>query len=247
MNASKSPGLARSVPRVIAQILIWPVLGFLTIAFDDLGPRLVTFFAGFVQVETTFTLPAGSDLYAFLQWGLLTPLVVWLSFRFPLLDRRAKSLVVHVVAALLLLFVRSVFEPKPWTVRTEASVQLAEPPSRARAMSRDLLVYLSIAGAAHLYVFARRRSKAEKEALAAQASLAEARRALFEQTVSPELIIRSLDEIARRIREEPARVEVLVDVFSEFLRSRIPQSRGSEDRPARMPEQALERELGGMA
>lgn len=247
MDGSKSPRLARSVPRVIIQILVWPILGILTIAFDDLGPRLVTFLAGFVQEESTFTLPAGSELYAFLQWGFLTPLVVWLSSRFPLLDRRAKNLAVHLGAALLLLFVRNVFEPKPWTVRTEASVQLAEPPSRARAMSRDLLVYLSIAGAAHLVLFARRRSEAEKEALVAQASLAEARRALFEQTVSPELIIRSLDEIARRIREEPARVEPLVDLFGEFLRSRIPQSHGSEVPPARMTEQALERELGAMA
>jgi hypothetical protein len=188
----------------VLQLIAWPVLGFFILTFDELGPHLVS-------------PPAGSELYAFLQWGLLTPIVVQLAFRFPWIDRPARNGAIHTVAALLLCAVRLITEP--------SVVVMARPPAPqylSRVLSRDLLIYASIAVAAHLFVLTRRRSAAEREALVAQANLAVAERVLLEQTISPDLIIRSLDEIARRIREEPARVEPLIETFSEFLRSRIP-------------------------
>src|SRR3954453_9803689 len=211
--------VALSIPRLLIQIVAWPLLGWLIIAFDDLGPSLVNLIG-----KGTFSLPAGSELYFFLQWGLLTPIVVQLALRFPLMDRPARNLAIHVPAALVLCALRLIGEPN----REILIARLPAPQYLGRAISRDLLVYASIAVAAHLFILARRRSAAEQDALRAQTNLAAAERVLLEQTVSPELIIRSLDEIARRIRHEPACVEPLVDLFSEFLRSRIPQPDGTQ-------------------
>jgi hypothetical protein len=202
---------AASIPRLLLQLLAWPLLGFLIIAFDDLGPSLVR-------------LPAGSELYPFLQWGLLTPVIVQLALRFPVMDRKLRNTSIHVFSAAVLCLLRIINEPLREIVaaRTPVAEYLA------RTFSRDLLIYASIAIAAHLFVLARRRSDAERAAFAARANLAEAERELMEQTVSPETIVNSLDEIARRIRQEPARAEPLIEEFSEFLRSRI--SSGSTTR-----------------
>jgi hypothetical protein len=191
---------------LLLQLLAWPLLGFLIIAFDDLGPSIVN----------TLSIPANHDLYAFLQWGLLTPVVVQVAMRFPVLDRPLRNLAIHLVAALLSCGLRIIGEPNHNAII--AGVPAAE--YLSQTVSRDLLVYASIAVAAHLYLVARRRAAAEHEALVAQTNVAEAERAVIEKTVSPELIIRSLDEIARRVREEPSRVEPLFESFSEFLRSR---------------------------
>jgi hypothetical protein len=208
-NRSPSDGpvkrLASSIPILLFQLIAWPLLGFLIIAFDDLGPSLAS----------AFSLPAGNNIYVFLQWGLLTPIVVQLALRFPLLDRPARNAAIHTIAAAFLCLLRIVGEP-----HRSAVIARAPPPEYlAHSISRDLLIYASIAVSAHLFLLERRRAAAEEHALQAQAALADAERALLEQTLAPELIVRGLDEIARRIRDEPARAEPLIEVFSEFLRS----------------------------
>jgi len=225
-TAARHPRLRNSLLRIVLQLLAWPLLGFAILAFDDLAPSLLGRTAP----------PAGSELWVFLQWGLLTPIVVQLALRFPLTERTARNLFIHIVSALLLCGTRIIGEP----MRNIVVATVPAPEYLSRTLSRDLLVYASIAVAAHLFLLARRRSAAEHDALVASANVAEAERALLEQTVAPELIIRSLDEIARRIRQEPARAEPLLEQFGEFLRSRIPQP---GERPATSVEPLL-RELG---
>jgi hypothetical protein len=231
-----------SFARLLVLIVVWPLLGFLIITFDELGPALVTSVAAGMPGKGTFALPAGSELYSFLQWGLLTPFVVQLALRFPLMDRTVRNIAIQVVAAIVLCGFRLINEP-------DYALVIAQVPASqylARAISRDLVIYTSIVVAAHLYVLARRRSAAEREALVAQANLAEAERILLEQTVSPDLIIRSLDEIARRIRYEPTRAEPLIELFGEFLRSRIPPPPGYDphEQPSTRSAELLGRELG---
>jgi hypothetical protein len=202
----------RSALPLLAQFLAWPLLGFLIFAFDDLAPSLINGFT-----NGAFRLPPGSNVYVFLQWGLFTPIVVQLALRLPVIDRPLRNGGMHVIAAVVLCLLRIIGEPNRGLViaRIPAAQYLGN------AISRDLLIYASIAVAAHLFLLERRRAVAEREALAAQMALATAERTLLEQTVAPERIIRNLDEIAHCIRHEPSRVESLIETFSEFLRSRI--------------------------
>jgi hypothetical protein len=232
-NPTRRDTLARSAPRLLLQLVAWPLLGFLIIAFDDLAPSLL---------GRTLSPRAGSEWWVFLQWGLFTPLVVQLALRFPVIVRTARNLAIHIAAALLLSVIQLAGEP----MRAIVIARVPAPEYLSHAFSRDLLVYASIAVAAHLVVLARRRAAAEHDALAAEADVAEAERALLAQTVAPELIIRSLDEIARRIRDEPARVEPLVERFSDFLRARVAQpGQEPEPNPEADSEAPLVRELGG--
>jgi hypothetical protein len=193
----------KRITSILLQLIAWPFLGFLIIAFDELGPAIVH---------------ARNDVYVFLQWGLLTPIVVQLALRFPLFERRLRNVAIHVAGAGVLCLLRIIGEPN----HSEIIARVPAPQYLSHAMSRDLLMYAAIAVAAHLFILGRRRAAAEHDASLAQAKVAEAERALLEQTVSPELIVESLDEIARCIRHEPARVEALVEHFSELLRAKIP-------------------------
>lgn len=188
---------------IVLQLIAWPLLGFLIIAFDEVVPSHVH---------------AGNDVYAFLQWGLLTPIVVQLALRFPLFEHRLRNGAIHVAGAFVLCMLRIIGEPNRHLIiaRTPAPQYLGH------TISRDLLMFASIAVAAHLFVLARRRAAAEREAAAAEANVEEAERALLEQTVSPASITNALDEIARCIRQRPDRAETLIDEFGELLRAKLP-------------------------
>lgn len=193
----------KRIPVLLLQLTAWPILGFLIIAFDEVVPSVV---------RTT------NDVYAFLQWGLLTPIVVQLALRFPLFERRVRNGAIHFLGAFVLCMLRIIGEPNRHLIiaRTPAPQYLGH------TISRDLLMYASIAVAAHLFILARRRAAAERDAAAAEANVVEAERAVLEQTVSPDLITRTLDDIARCIREEPQRAETLIDEFGELLRAKLP-------------------------
>src|SRR4051794_32345955 len=54
------------LPGLLIQLIAWPLLGFLIIAFDEVGPTLVTVVATALHRNSSFSPAAGSDFYFFL-------------------------------------------------------------------------------------------------------------------------------------------------------------------------------------
>lgn len=218
------------VLRIAGQLLIWPSLGAVIIAFDELAPALAT------SLGATAARGQAPAIYYFVQWGLLTPFVVLLARRLPLSQHRFRNATLHALAAVVVALARAVGDPARLT-----AIATGVPPERylGQAIGRDLLVYASIALVVNAWMRSRNRVAAERAAIHANARVAEAERTLLEQRVAPQLIIESLDELSRRVRAEPDRVQPLIECFSAFLRARLT----ADGPPTSASEAALRSEL----
>lgn len=173
-------------------VATWPLVGLVAVSIIDL--RL------FAEPGSA----AHRQLIVLLQWMLLGPVVVQLVIHFPLRGWRARNVVIHALAAALLCLFRFTADPYPrWT---------------SGGISHDVLMYVSIAMAAHLVFLVRQRMREERETAAQRRELARVERDLLTQRIAPELIIRTFDEIASRVRRDPESAQLLIDRFGEFLR-----------------------------
>lgn len=80
-------------------------------------------------------------------------------------------------------------------------------------------VYCVLLAAAHAMAFHRRSLERERQALRAEASLAEARLAMLQAKLNPHFLFNTLNSIAHFVREAPERAEDMIASLSELLRS----------------------------
>ncbi len=215
-----------SLRTLLLGVVTWPLAGLLGVLVAEHGL--------FLAPGTN----AHRQLYVALQWMLLAPVVVQLVLHFPLFAKWKRNAAIHVAAAVLLCLFRITADPYPRWVFSSA---LPEPAVRAASISRDLLVYLSIAMAVHLLLLVRGRMKEERAAASLRREVARAERETVMQALAPELIARSFDEIARRVRS--GRAETLIERFGDFLRTAIPDDRRPTQRKDDDALVALQREL----
>jgi len=80
-------------------------------------------------------------------------------------------------------------------------------------------VYCVLLAAAHAMAFHRRSLERERQAMRAEASLAEARLAMLQAKLNPHFLFNTLNSITHFVRESPQQAEDMIASLSELLRS----------------------------
>jgi hypothetical protein len=80
-------------------------------------------------------------------------------------------------------------------------------------------VYCVLLAAAHAMAFHRRSLERERQAMRAEASLAEARLAMLQAKLNPHFLFNTLNSITHFVRESPQQAEDMIAALSELLRS----------------------------
>jgi hypothetical protein len=80
-------------------------------------------------------------------------------------------------------------------------------------------VYCVLLAAAHAMAFHRRSLERERQALRAEASLAEARLAVLQAKLNPHFLFNTLNSITHFVRESPQQAEDMITSLSELLRA----------------------------
>jgi two-component system LytT family sensor kinase len=196
---------------------------------------------------------AASD---FLPWVILTPLVVWLSGRFPLeRDHWRLSLPIHVLACILAVgacallggFIRPLppslegFPPQtpkglPPRGLIPMPVGLQDPGAFVPAplgiltmMARfNAPIYWAIASLAHGLQFYRRSQERERKAADLAARLAEARLQALKMQLQPHFLFNALNAIATLVHKDPNAADEMIGNLSELLRLTLDQSQPQE-------------------
>lgn len=157
------------------------------------------------------------QLVVWCGWSVLTPPVLWLTRRFPLLPLRARNLAVHLAASLVLAGVHGVLWGvaevviRPYHPVTGAG--LADVPRLMQArLVLEMLVYFGVSAVVHTFDFYGRSRRL-------QVSLAEARWHALELQIQPHFLFNTLNSISALVRsgQRDEAVEMIAGL-SDLLR-----------------------------
>jgi two-component system LytT family sensor kinase len=177
-------------------------------------------------------------------WAAMTPLVFWLSSRFPLeratWTRRVPLLILIGVGVAIVVYsavdvLRPFLVPSPRRPRVSLGRDLAN-----FRFVNELLFYFAIlaAGYARVY-FLRDREQAERSARL-QAQLAEARLDALRMQINPHFLFNTLHAVSAMVDRDPSGVRRMIARLSDLLRHTI-ESRGADEIPLRKELEFLDR------
>jgi signal transduction histidine kinase len=202
--------------------VFWTVLASLESANRLLDPRGFGF-----RVMS----PAGPIAIAFLEswiWAACTPLIFRLASRFTLARATlliAIGVVIAIAVYVAVAFVRIELLPVP-TRRPPVFAPLRDI-ARFRFLNQ-LLVYVAILAAGYAREYFLRDQARQREAMALQAQLAEARLDALRMQIHPHFLFNTLHAVSALVERDPAGVRRMIARLSELLRHTI-ESRGSDE------------------
>jgi sensor histidine kinase YesM len=163
-------------------------------------------------------------------WGALSPAVFWLCRRRPIeRSRLASALAVHALAAaaissLHLVLAVGIFlwlQPIPDFRGTWAN-QL--PLNFILSFHWNVIIYIALAVWSHARGYSRRAAERERQALALEARLSEARLQALRARLEPHFLFNALNAIAELIHHAPDRAEEMLLRLSDLLRAALKES-----------------------
>jgi signal transduction histidine kinase len=160
-------------------------------------------------------------------WALLTPLIAWLSHRFPLHGSRTiRHAGVHVAVGIATAVAKMVIDRAVFAILTGFWTYML-----VSTLALNFAIYLGIVAAAHGVEYYRR--SRERDQL--ETRLAEARLQLLGMQLQPHFLFNTLNTIAEMVHEDPDKADAMIGGLSDLLRRTL--ELGSS------PEITLEEEL----
>jgi signal transduction histidine kinase len=165
-------------------------------------------------------------------WALLTPLVMWLSRRFPF-DRRRwpLALLVHAPASVAFSLVGMVLFSLGEQLLLSGGHFFTREAFTALFLAGfhiDLLIYASLVGSSYAVEHYRRYRERELLALQLQAALAEAELAALKAQLHPHFLFNTLNTISILLAEDPRAARKMLVHLSDLLRMVLNRERGHE-------------------
>ncbi|MGH9370111.1 MAG: sensor histidine kinase, partial [Vicinamibacterales bacterium] len=146
-------------------------------------------------------------------WALLTPLVVWLTRRFPLHGAAWKrSLWIHVAAGTVVAVTKTVADRAIFALITGFWMYLL-----ASTLALQLVVYAGIVAATHGLEYYRR--SRERELL--ERRLADARLQLLTMQLQPHFLFNTLNTIAELVHEDADAADRMITGLADLLRQSL--------------------------
>jgi two-component system, LytTR family, sensor kinase len=143
-------------------------------------------------------------------WALLTPLVAWLSRRFPLHGPRAiRHAGFHIAAGVAIAVGKMLADRAVFAMLTGFWTYLL-----VSTLALDFAVYFGIVAAAHGVEYYRR--SRERDQL--EARLAETRLQLLGMQLQPHFLFNTLNTIAEMVHEDPDKADAMIGGLSNLLR-----------------------------
>ena len=182
-----------------------------------------------------------------LPWMMLSPFILWLSFRFPI-ERTGWKLCVPihagagVVAVLVCVAVNEYIlrpPPPPWGDSSVKSPGLSSPPPDVQKSARsdqpfshpgshrspwwfgvrfNVPTYLIFVSLSHAVVYFRRSQQRERRALELEARLAQARLQALRMQIHPHFLFNTLNAISTLVHSDPHAADEMIGGLSEMLR-----------------------------
>src|SRR5262245_58104779 len=144
------------------------------------------------------------------MWALLTPLVVWLSRRYPLHGSRAiRNAAVHVLAGTIVAIAKMFADRAVYAMLTGFWTYLL-----VTTLALNFAVYVGLVAAAHGVEYYRR--SRERDQL--EARLAETRLQLLGMQLQPHFLFNTLNTIAEMVHEDPDKADAMIAGLSDLLR-----------------------------
>ncbi len=165
---------------------------------------------------------ATGELLHFGVWVFLYPCVASLAARFPLGERRGRSLLVHLAAAL-------VFSPVLMTLTQllRATLRASRPPGGLQRLITDVIVpeyawgmtaYVVLLSVASAIEWRHRDQRRALESAQLAAALTLARLQALRAQIQPHFLFNALNSIASLLRKEPDGAERMLARLGDFLR-----------------------------
>ena len=151
-------------------------------------------------------------------WLFFLPAVAWLSFRFPIEQKRLfRHVALHLLACLLVVGTsrvtfRAIDKVFP---RALISVPLGPPGFR---VALDVLVYWSLVGVCQAIINFRRSQERERRAAELEASLTSAKLQALRMQINPHFLFNTLNSIAALVYINPRAADEMLGNLSELLR-----------------------------
>jgi two-component system, LytTR family, sensor kinase len=143
-------------------------------------------------------------------WALLTPLVVFLSRRFPLRrGRLARHVALHVLFGIVIAALKTIADRALFAMLTGFWMYLL-----ASTFALQFVIYGALVAAAHSVEYYRR--SREREQLEAQ--LAETRLQMLSMQLQPHFLFNTLNTIAEMVHEDPDKADAMIAGLSDLLR-----------------------------
>lgn len=163
------------------------------------------------------------------SWGLLTPLIVWITRRWPP-QWNWRSALTHFAAAIVLILLHVLISASVlWTL--ERGTSEAMPWLRVAryqllsTLHLDVLIYVGVVGCVLARVAQRESRERQVRAAQLESQLSEARLSTLRAQLRPHFLFNTLNAIAALVRENPAMAERMIVDFSELLRAAIDERR----------------------
>jgi len=203
-------GVQDSVGTWRAWAAVWA--GFTTLALFLAAGNSLTYVADGRPGSWNLTIPL--ELSEWWLWAALTPLVVWLSRRWPI-ERlgRPRPILIHLAAGLPVAFLKTAIdrELRGWIAGFTPYFLIS-------TVTFQFMIYWVIVAVAHAVEGQRRGREREREASQLETRLAEARLELLRAQLHPHFLFNTLNAIAELIHENPVAADRMITGLGELLR-----------------------------
>lgn len=169
--------------------------------------------------------------WSFYLWGVLTPLALWLAWRYPISTGTWMRVVpLHLAASLLLTAVQLSIEASvAWSRIGDQSPLTAMVGHYLRQHTQiGLLTYWLLVGAAQFYLMHDQGRKRQLRAAQLEARLAEAQMENLRAQLHPHFLFNTLQAATTLIHEDPEAAEDILMRLSELLRVSLDEMRAHE-------------------
>lgn len=200
--------------RWVPWLLVWA--GWTALAIFFATASSLTFVASYQPPRWGQTLTlAFAEWYV---WAALTPLAVWLAWRFPFGTRTwLRSAFVHAPAGFAIAVV------KVTATRIIRAAAMGEKGDyiEISSLATHYVIYCSIVAAAHGVAYYRAGREREIHASQLEARLAETRLQLLKMQLHPHFLFNTLNAIAELVHEDPDAADRMIAGLSDLLRATL--------------------------
>ena len=165
-----------------------------------------------------------------LIWALFTPVVIGLSFRFPVIAPAVvRRLLLHLAFALVLVFAHSLLDGFQHQFTTPSGAPRYSVGEflinvLPKTFHSNLMVYVAVAGIVHVFERQRRVADQRTQLAALRADLSDARLSALRLRLQPHFLFNCLNGVAALTESDPKRARTMVTRLCQLLRRTLENS-----------------------